>query len=123
MNDISNGTKFLGNIILSARNEKDFYIIDGQQRIVSLNMLVNYIKFNYGTQIDDVGELVEIKLNCFDLFKEFQENQYSLNNVDDLLCEKIKESDKLKQVELLEQLYSSINKSNVLDAVDKARKF
>ena len=50
MNDISNGAKFLGNVILSAVNEKDFYIIDGQQRIVSLNMLVNYIKFIKLTQ-------------------------------------------------------------------------
>ena len=99
MNDISNGAKFLGNVILSAMNEKDFYIIDGQQRIVSLNMLVNYIKFNYGTEIDDSEELVEIRLNCFEQFKEFQENEYSLSNIDDeTLRKKINKSDKMRAI-------------------------
>lgn len=49
MNDISRGSKFLGNIILSSFGEKDFEIIDGQQRLVSLNMLITYDYFLLGT--------------------------------------------------------------------------
>jgi uncharacterized protein with ParB-like and HNH nuclease domain len=60
MNDISHGNKFLGNIILSSANDKDFYIIDGQQRLVSLNMLVNFIKFEYGSEINDIENLIDI---------------------------------------------------------------
>ena len=48
---------------MSSANDKDFYIIDGQQRLVSLNMLVNFIKFEYGSEINDIENLVEtIKL-------------------------------------------------------------
>ena len=42
MNDISHKEKFLGNIILSAENNKDYQIIDGQQRVVSLHMISSY---------------------------------------------------------------------------------
>ena len=53
MNDIAHNSKFLGNIILSHKDEKNFEIIDGQQRIVSLLMLVDYIRENYEKEITD----------------------------------------------------------------------
>ncbi len=123
MNDISNGAKFLGNIILSSVNNKTFLIIDGQQRLISLNMLVNYIKHRYGDEIDDIGDLVEIKLNCFDKFRQYQECHYSLSEVDSSVKAEILSSDKFKQTKSLGPLYQFISTSKLLDTPDKARKF
>lgn len=123
MNDISHSNKFLGNIILSSANDKDFYIIDGQQRLVSLNMLVNFIKFEYGSEINDIDNLVEIKLNCFEQFKLFQQSKYDLKSVDASKQSVVKDSDKLNQIKSLTALYKFIKASKIIDTVDKARNF
>ena len=123
MNDISHNSKFLGNIILSSASDKDFYIIDGQQRLVSLNMLVNYIKFEYGSEINDIGDLVEIKLNCFDKFDVFKASKYNLKLVDASQQNAVQESDKLNQIKSLSALYKFIGASKIIDTPDKARLF
>ena len=123
MNDNSHGNKFLCNIILSSSNDKDFYIIDGQQRLVSLNMLVNYIKFEYGSEINDIESLVEIKLNCFEQFKLFQESKYDLKFVESSKQNIVKVSDKLNQIKSLSVLYKFIKTSRIIDTADKARIF
>ena len=123
MNDISHGNKFLGNIILSSASDKDYYIIDGQQRLVSLNMLVNYIKFNYESEINDIEKLVDIKLNCFDKFDIFQASKYNLKSVNSAQRAAIKESDKLNQIKSLSALYKFIETSKIIDTPDKARIF
>lgn len=123
MNDISRGSKFLGNIILSSFGEKDFEIIDGQQRLVSLNMLITYIKSHYAEQITDIDELVTINVNCFDKFSVFREADYTLRNVDESIREDVKKSDKLGQIKILSELYSSISEEKILDTVAKAESF
>lgn len=123
MNDIFHRSKFLGNIILSSANDKDYYIIDGQQRLVSLNMLVNFIKFEYASEINDIENLVEIKLNCFEQFNLFQQSKYDLKFVDATKQSIVKESDKLNQIESLNALYKFIKASKIIDTVDKARGF
>ena len=123
MNDISHGNKFLGNIILSSANDKDYYIIDGQQRLVSLNMLVNFIKFEYASEINDIESLVEIKLNCFDKFDVFQTAKYNLKSVDITQRNAVDESDKLNQIKSLSALYKFIGASKIIDTPDKARIF
>lgn len=123
MNDISRGSKLLGNIILSSSGEKDFEIIDGQQRLVSLNMLITYIKSHYSKQITDVDELVTINLNCFDKFSIFRAADYTLRNVEESIREDVKVSDKLGQIKILSELYSSISAEKILDTVAKAESF
>ncbi len=123
MNDISHGNKFLGNIILSSANDKDYYIIDGQQRLVSLNMLVNFIRFEYASEINDIESLVEIKLNCFDEFGVFQAAKYNLKSVDITQRNAVDESDKLNQIKSLSALYKFIGASKIIDTPDKARIF
>ena len=113
MHDIFHGGKFLGNIILSDCNDGNYNIIDGQQRIVSLCMLVNYIKQNFSEEIDDIPELTPVKLNCFEKFSDFQNNNYSLTGIDDDKKSLIIESDELHQIETLTELYTSIKKSDI----------
>lgn len=123
MNDISHGNKFLGNIILSSANDSDYYIIDGQQRLVSLNMLVNYIKFEYQDEINDIEKLVDIKLNCFNKFDIFQSSRYNLKSVNSAQQTAVEESDKLNQIKSLSALYRYIGTSKIIDTPDKARIF
>lgn len=123
MNDISHKEKFLGNIILSAKNNKDYQIIDGQQRVVSLHMLVQYIKCKYAEQINDIENLITIKLNRFDGFNTFQNYEYDIEKVPPELRNNVVESDKLHQIKRLSELYTFIDNSFILDNADKARRF
>lgn len=123
MNDIYHNSKFLGNVILANSNNKDFEIIDGQQRIVMLNMLVHYIKEKYGKQIVDLDDLIEIKLNCFEKSKTFIDNNYSLTGLDSDVLNEVKASDKYDQITTLINLYNYIDKTDVLNTISKARLF
>ncbi len=124
MNDISKGSKFIGNVILSLNDNINYDIIDGQQRLIALNMLVNYIKNKYSTQITDIDDLVKINLNCFDDFRTFQDSNYDLNNLqDELIREKVKNSDKLNQIPRLSQLYKSISESSIISNALDAQLF
>lgn len=123
MNDISRGSKFLGNIILSSSGEKDYEIIDGQQRLVSLNMLVTYIKSQYSQQITDIEDLITIKVNCFDKYDIFRSANYDLKNIDEGLRADVENSDKLGQIKILTELYKSISEEKILDTVAKAESF
>ena len=123
MNDIYHGGKFLGNIILSDCNDGNYEIIDGQQRIVSLCMLLNYIKQKFPSVIDDLDELVELRLNCFNKFAEFQSNFYTFEGMNEQTQKEIVESDKLRQRDVLTELYTSIEESSILNTDASARDF
>ena len=123
MNDISRGPKFLGNIILSSSGEKDYEIIDGQQRLVSLNMLITYIKSQYSQQITDIGDLITININCFEQYPLFRDSGYNINNIDEAMRETVITSDKLGQIKILSELYTSISAEKILDTVAKAASF
>lgn len=123
MNDISRGAKFLGNIILSSSGDKDYEIIDGQQRLVSLNMLVTYIKSQYSKQITDIDDLITIKINCFDKYDVFRMANYSLKNIPEENRAEVTNSDKLGQIKILSELYDSISEEKILDTVAKAESF
>lgn len=123
MNDIAYKEKFLGNIILSRSDDAHFQIIDGQQRIVALTMLVNYIKNTYHEQINDIRDLVEVEINKFDRFNDFQTYEYNIKKVPEAVRSELIESDKLFQIERLTELYREIQESPILNNADKARRF
>lgn len=120
MNDIAHNSKFLGNIILSHKDEKNFEIIDGQQRIVSLLMLVDYIRENYEKEITDIEETVEVSLNGFSLYNQFRGNGYRIPKGEE---EAYNEADWFDQISRLTDLFSSIKASEILSTQRKARKF
>lgn len=123
MNDIFRNEKFLGNIILSSSGAKDYEIIDGQQRLVSLYMLVTYIKSKYAQQITDIDELVSININCFDEYDLFRDADYNIENIEETNRQKVINSDKLGQIKILSELYMSIGEETILDTVSKAESF
>ena len=123
INDIFDGPKFLGNIILAHNGEKDYEIIDGQQRIVMLIMVINYIKNEYAEPISDIEELVSIKLNCFEKSESFILNRYSLSGLSNQVKKDTIESDKYNQIDTMIDLYASIKTAGILNTVANARKF
>ena len=120
MNDIAHNSKFLGNIILSHKDEKNFEIIDGQQRIVSLLMLVDYIRENYEKEITDIEETVEVSLNGFSLYNQFRKHGYMIPKDE---VDSYNEADWFDQISRLTDLFSSIKDSEILSTQRKARQF
>lgn len=120
--DIFDSQKFLGNIIVASCGDRKYEIIDGQQRLVMLTMIVNYIKNEYGEQISDIKELVDIQLNCFEKSSEFIKNKYCLTGLSEENIKTIVESDKYKQIDGLSDLYEAIKTSGFLSNASDARK-
>lgn len=123
INDISVGSKFLGNVILSKEGNQEYYIIDGQQRITMLIMLINYLKFNYGKQITHIFKPCNFNVESFLGFNDFVENHYTLTGLDNTKTCEILDSDLYHQIEQYEKLYSSIKDSNRITNSNSARQF
>lgn len=123
INDISAGQKFLGNIILSKEGSKEYYIIDGQQRITMLIMLINFIEFDYGKQISHIFKPCNFIIESFSGFSEFVENKYTFEGLDNTKKKKIYDSDLYHQIEQYQKLYSSIRNSDKLNNSNSARRF
>lgn len=123
INDISVGSKFLGNVILSKEGNQEYYIIDGQQRITMLIMLINYIKFNYGSQITHIFKPCDFNVESFSGFNDFVKNHYTLTGLDDTKTCEILDSDLYHQIEQYEKLYFSIKDSNRINNSSSARQF
>lgn len=122
--DIESGSKFLGNIILVRAGDKKYFIIDGQQRITTILMLLDYVKTEFNNKIMDHIQQCKLVINNFSGFQEFKDNQYNLDNIEDeVVKEKIKESDFYGQIITYERLYKNIKKSNLLSDVETVRSF
>lgn len=123
IDDINRGDKFLGNVILSkAARSANYEIIDGQQRLISLMLILDYIKFNYGDAIGDIDETIQIELKSFTKYNEFRKNGYSLNNLSDRKKEEIISSDAFNQIPRFEKLYAAIRGSEYMSSLERARK-
>lgn len=102
--DIKNGPKFLGNIILTKHNEKKYSIIDGQQRITVLTMILNCIKYLHQKEIDIITPCT-LTVESFSEFNKLMEEHFPEEKKSDIT---IIESDKLKQIQKYFQLWNYI---------------
>lgn len=122
LRDISNGSIFLGNIILKQNGSKSYEIIDGQQRITTLVFFLDYIKSKYENQIV-LFDLCKLKIENFPSYEIFANNHYSLQGLSDDEINKIKEQDYYNQAENYALLYDEISKSATLDNKVKVDSF
>lgn len=123
MRDIKLGNRFLGNIILSKHSDKNFDIIDGQQRISMLLMLINYIKNEYKEEITEEEEICVLKNETFLEYSIFSENGYSLEGLTPDVVKKIIESDKFNQRNAYQELWEAIKSVDILSDSISAREF
>lgn len=85
INNIGAGAKFLGNVILSETKRengnpqslKDYEIIDGQQRITTLLMILRFIQYKYGEDLNVSGDFCSLEIQSFEGFSTLYENAFS----------------------------------------------
>ena len=101
INNIGAGAKFLGNIILSETKRetgnqlKDYEIIDGQQRITTLLMILKFIQYKYGEDLNVDGNYCPLEIQSFEGFSELYKNAFSDTAAE---LERVKNTDDLNQL-------------------------
>lgn len=103
INNIGAGAKFLGNVILSETKRengnpqslKDYEIIDGQQRITTLLMLLRFIQYKYGEDLNVSKEFCPLEIQSFEGFSILYRNAFSEECAQQ---EGVKKTDDLNQI-------------------------
>lgn len=103
INNIGAGAKFLGNVILSEikrengnpQSLKDYEIIDGQQRITTLLMILRFIQYKYGEDLNVSRNFCPLKIQSFEGFATLYKDAFSKESVQK---ERVKKTDDLNQI-------------------------
>ncbi len=103
--DIKSGPKFLGNVILAKCGEKDFAIIDGQQRITILIMIVHCLKGRHKETVE-IFDPCALTVESFAMFQEFMGVDFDDSKLDE---DALKQADKLGQRARYKDLYEHIS--------------
>lgn len=113
--DIKSSNKFLGNVILSKRADKNFDIIDGQQRISVLFMIIHYLSVNWGDNVIEAKEFVPcgLEIESFKEYKKFQDNLYDISK----LTSEDQKTDMYNQAKRYGELWLSLKE--ILGSKDK----
>lgn len=119
--DISQGDKFLGNIILNKRSTTEYEVIDGQQRITVLLMTIYYIKNKFSNDLD-ILETCKLEMANFDRFDFLVEKNFDLDHLsqeDTILMEK---SDIFNQRKRYRELWRAFDNIRMLqNAVESGK--
>lgn len=109
LNDLIVGSKFLGNIMLSRKDDYTYDIIDGQQRITVLYLLLHYIKFKTNNDTLEICKYINgtyAKFDCAMKYYFDEDKMESGGKKDEIL-----ESDLLDQNDNLKVIWNTIKKS------------
>lgn len=119
--DIKDSKKFLGNIILESNENKEYWIIDGQQRITILLMIIQYIKRKWGSVISDAADYncCNFTIKSFEAYNKLIEYDFDLTK----LSEEEKETDKYEQINRYIDLWTFISEISELQNKDIVRQF
>lgn len=113
--DLRSRDKFLGNIILS-KKDTNYYIIDGQQRTTVILMLITYIRYKFGTQLE-ISDTCKLINNSFEGLEELFEKNFDLSRSK---LENIKKTDSYNQIDHYMNLWKYIAEANVICDLDSA---
>lgn len=111
--DLSRGSKFLGNIILTVKSDHTCEIIDGQQRTTILMLIVTCIKNKFGTQIS-TPDLCPLRNESFTGFQELLENAFNRQAFTTEEWNTALGSDDYHQLPRIERLWNTISSSELL---------
>jgi len=107
ISDISSGSKFIGNVILSSSpNSLDYEIVDGQQRITSLLMLIQFFRDN--TTWTKSFENCLFKIASFEGFGRLYEKSFNFSNFSELEKLQINDSDDYDQRNRYVELFTIV---------------
>ena len=118
INNIGDGSKFLGNIILSEKtreNKQDaagnplrnYEIIDGQQRITSILMILRFIAFKYGEELNLDSNYCTLEIESFKGFSLLYKNGFDEETA---TLQDVCKTDDLNQIPHYMQLWKVITK-------------
>lgn len=113
LSDLLNGPRFLGNIILSLKQNNVCEIIDGQQRTTVLQMILACLKCKYHDEIE-LFEVSDINNNSFPGLKELIRYGFNESEISAERLETIKNEDEYSQYERIKALWGIINSSEIL---------
>ena len=79
--DIKDSNKFLGNIILAHGKDKEYWIIDGQQRLTILLMIIHFIKVKWGNQINEAMDFhgCKLEIKSFKAYDKLLEKNFDFS--------------------------------------------
>lgn len=94
INNIGAGAKFLGNVILSETKRengnpqslKDYEIIDGQQRITTLLMILRFIQYKYGEDLNVSRDFCPLEIQSFEGFSTLYTRSCNYQYYNESLC-------------------------------------
>lgn len=113
MSDINEGERFLGNIILSKRQNSTYEIIDGQQRITMLLMILKYIEFVAQESVT-VFQRCIFKIDSFSKFQDLMNCFFDYDSLSEQEQKEIDLSDTFNQRKRYCDLWSAINQSGII---------
>ena len=110
IDDLSSGSRYLGNVILTDYSNNTYALIDGQQRITILTMIIKCIQQLHGDHIEVISPCT-LEIESFSAFSNlineyFPEDKRTLPTV--------ASSDKLHQCEKYYNLWKYISKHRTL---------
>ena len=119
--DIKDSNKFLGNIILAHGNDKEYWIIDGQQRLTILLMIIHFIKVKWCAQINEAMDFhgCKLEIKSFKAYEKLLEKNFDISS----LSTEEKETDKYEQSGRYVDLWNFISDIKELQDKDTVRKF
>lgn len=122
MRDIKSSEKFLGNIILTIKDDGIYEIIDGQQRLTILFLLLHYIKITYSSAIGGF-ETCSLENQSFKGFNLLMSYNFDYDKMSDDDKQFVSNTDVFKQRKRYQHLWEAIPASGMLDNSDKAKLF
>lgn len=120
ISDISVGVKFLGNIILNRRNALEYEVIDGQQRITTLSMVIQYIKSKFQDELD-IFQTCKLEMANFDRFGLLMENSFNFHDLSQSDKVLIEDSDVFNQRIRYLELWSVFDQIHTLQTARDCR--
>ena len=95
ISDLRAGKKFLGTILLNKVNDTNYDIIDGQQRITTLLMILRFIQYKYGEDLNVNRDFCPLEIQSFEGFSTLYKNAFSEESAQQ---EIVKQTDDLNQL-------------------------
>lgn len=110
IDDLKDGSKFLGTITLSTSEPQSFDVIDGQQRMTVITLLITYLN-TVVPENKRSGELCKIDNKSFPLFNHMLDYRFNYNRVQNEnkpLFDELVITDSLSQREHIRKLWNCI---------------
>lgn len=116
ISDLFRSPIFLGNIILTIKDDHKCEIIDGQQRTTILVLILSWLKKKYGTSIElpSTCKIDNLSFKSFQALVEFGFDKSSLSDEEwDTLTSQ--ENDKYSQLQKVQDIWKSFDNSEILN--------